>query len=329
MTASSSLTSGSPLNPVTTSSTTDSTWDLVFGGSVPLNINDATTTSAAPTSTTNTSYLYGDLLFGGTAPLEQISGSTASFLLTNQTGVQEVVGSSGTVQEKAIYSVYGTQLVQSGSKVTPFGYQGSYTDSTGLIYLVNRYYDPTTDQFLSIDPDVATTDQPYVFTNDDPLNAEDPLGELPAPVIVNESKKEVVKKSSTYIDDEINAIGMTGVLADVAKEQVKRELEDSGGVLSNSEVDALSREAVDATMISKSATVIEVAATVIDDVNSGHGYAYAVGDAATSYGGGQFGFDAGVLICGGPEDGFSLACGAAGALGGGYIAHWVYHHYVQ
>ena len=29
---------------------------------------------------------------------------------------------------------------------------------------------------MSIDPDVATTDQPYVFTGDDPLNAEDPLG---------------------------------------------------------------------------------------------------------------------------------------------------------
>jgi hypothetical protein len=42
--------------------------------------------------------------------------------------------------------------------------------------VVNRYYDPTTDQFLSIDPDMATTDQPYVFTNDDPLNAEDPMG---------------------------------------------------------------------------------------------------------------------------------------------------------
>jgi hypothetical protein len=41
---------------------------------------------------------------------------------------------------------------------------------------INRYYDPTTDQFLSVDPDVATTNEPYVFTNDDPLNAEDPLG---------------------------------------------------------------------------------------------------------------------------------------------------------
>ncbi len=36
--------------------------------------------------------------------------------------------------------------------------------------VVNRYYDPTTDQFLSIDPAVASTNQPYVFTNDNPLN---------------------------------------------------------------------------------------------------------------------------------------------------------------
>jgi hypothetical protein len=43
--------------------------------------------------------------------------------------------------------------------------------------VINRYYDPTTDQFLSVDPKVSQTDQPYVFTNDSPLNATDPLGE--------------------------------------------------------------------------------------------------------------------------------------------------------
>ena len=41
---------------------------------------------------------------------------------------------------------------------------------------VNRYYDPSTDQFLSVDPDVAETGQPYAFTGDDPLNETDPLG---------------------------------------------------------------------------------------------------------------------------------------------------------
>jgi hypothetical protein len=41
---------------------------------------------------------------------------------------------------------------------------------------VDRYYDPSTDQFISVDPDVAETGQPYAFTGDDPLNETDPLG---------------------------------------------------------------------------------------------------------------------------------------------------------
>jgi RHS repeat-associated protein len=41
---------------------------------------------------------------------------------------------------------------------------------------VDRYYDPTTSQFISVDPDVAETGQPYAFTGDDPVNGTDPLG---------------------------------------------------------------------------------------------------------------------------------------------------------
>ena len=41
---------------------------------------------------------------------------------------------------------------------------------------VDRYYDPSTGQFLSVDPDLVETGQPYAFTIDDPLNATDPLG---------------------------------------------------------------------------------------------------------------------------------------------------------
>jgi RHS repeat-associated protein len=138
-----------------------------------LSANGAVTVGAA---TTNTSYVYGDLLFGGTAPVEQISGSTASFLVPNQTGVQGVFSSTGSALELALYSLYGNQSLVSGSRVTLFGFQGSYTDPTGLIYLINRYYDPSTDQFLSNDPDVATTNQAFVFTNDNPLNSTEPLG---------------------------------------------------------------------------------------------------------------------------------------------------------
>jgi hypothetical protein len=41
---------------------------------------------------------------------------------------------------------------------------------------VDRYYDPTTGQFLTVDPDVDETDQPNAYTGDDPVNAVDPLG---------------------------------------------------------------------------------------------------------------------------------------------------------
>ena len=42
--------------------------------------------------------------------------------------------------------------------------------------LVNRYYDPASYLFLSIDPKVGTTLQPYAFVGGDPLNESDPLG---------------------------------------------------------------------------------------------------------------------------------------------------------
>ena len=46
---------------------------------------------------------------------------------------------------------------------------------------INRYYDPTTDQFVSIDPEAAVSNQPYAFAGDNPLNAEDADGLLPGP----------------------------------------------------------------------------------------------------------------------------------------------------
>jgi RHS repeat-associated protein len=47
---------------------------------------------------------------------------------------------------------------------------------TGLIYLVNRYYDPTTSQFLTRDPLDAITRSAYGYVSDNPLNHRDPSG---------------------------------------------------------------------------------------------------------------------------------------------------------
>jgi hypothetical protein len=45
-----------------------------------------------------------------------------------------------------------------------------------LIYLMNRYYDPATAQFLSIDPLVGLTQSAYGYVGDNPLNGVDPSG---------------------------------------------------------------------------------------------------------------------------------------------------------
>ncbi len=168
---------GLRVSVTTPTTTTDQTWDSVSGGNLPLLLNDATTSTTNPGATTNTSYLYGILLFGGTAPNEQISGSSAYFLLSNPSGVQAVYSASGTLVQQSSYSAYGTQTNTGGAaSITPFGFQGTYTDATGLLYSINRFYDPATNQFISVDPDVQQTNQPYAFVNGDPLNATDPLG---------------------------------------------------------------------------------------------------------------------------------------------------------
>jgi RHS repeat-associated protein len=124
-------------------------------------------------------YLYGPPNFTqGSAPLEQISlsSSSPSYLLSTPSGVGTQTNSGGTITAQVSYSAFGKQTVTSGTMSTPFGFQGNYSDSPNLLYLINRYYDPSTAQFLSVDPDVMKTGQPYVYTDDDPLNATDPLG---------------------------------------------------------------------------------------------------------------------------------------------------------
>jgi len=83
--------------------------------------------------------------------------------------------------------------------------------------VINRYYDPTTDEFLLIDPEVAQTDQPYEFTNDDPLNTEDPLGLQGSAGIAAETKyrEQVAAKCDGHPD----ANGCRGL--DIGKDLLK------------------------------------------------------------------------------------------------------------
>ena len=53
-------------------------------------------------------------------------------------------------------------------------------DGKAVGSVLARYYDPATAQFLTRDPDVATTLSPYGYVDGDPINSIDPSGQSPA-----------------------------------------------------------------------------------------------------------------------------------------------------
>ncbi len=120
-------------------------------------------------------YIYGP----SGVPMEQISQSSGvpSYLFTDQLGsVVMEANQSGNVTGTQNYGPYGTVSSTTGTWTTPFGYAGGYTDPTGLSYLINRYYDSATGQFVSVDPDVQETNQAYSYVNGNPVDRLDSMG---------------------------------------------------------------------------------------------------------------------------------------------------------
>jgi RHS repeat-associated protein len=91
---------------------------------------------------------------------------------------RELINGSGTVVKQLSYYPYGLpEGIPGTNPMTPIGFAGAFTDpETGYLYLVNRYYDPGTDQFLTVDPDVGATYEPYEYATDDPVSLADPSG---------------------------------------------------------------------------------------------------------------------------------------------------------
>lgn len=125
------------------------------------------------------SYLYGL----GTAPLAQRDDTgVREFLHGDALGsIRTVTDTTAAVIAESNYEPYGSPTIAatSGSAVadvTRFGFAGEYTDATGLVYLRARYYDPSTGQFVSVDPAIDATRSMYGYTNGNPLQFVDPLG---------------------------------------------------------------------------------------------------------------------------------------------------------
>jgi RHS repeat-associated protein len=118
----------------------------------------------------------------GGAPAEQanLTTGTISYLNTDSLGsVRGTVSSTGSLTASTSYDAWGNPQATGGlTATTPFGYVGAYTDPTGLLYLINRYYNPATGQFLSLDPAVSASQEPYGYAGGDPVTNTDPTGLL-------------------------------------------------------------------------------------------------------------------------------------------------------
>ena len=148
----------------TSPATEDFTWNRTTSSGVPALLEDG-----------SNAYLYGPL---GT-PVEQIAlpaDTIPTYLVSTPAGMQAEISNSGSSIYTTDYSTYGVAADTTGTSSTPFGFQGGYTDPSGLIYLHHRYYDPSTAQFISVDPAVAQTAQPFSYGCNDPVNYSDPSG---------------------------------------------------------------------------------------------------------------------------------------------------------
>jgi RHS repeat-associated protein len=142
---------------------TNLTWDTAE--ELPLILNDETN-----------NYIYGP----ENLPIEQIpeTGETLYLHHDQQGSTRLLTNTKGKTETEYTYNPYGTINASKGTATTPLRYDSQYTNTdTGLVYLQARVYDPKTAQFLSIDPALEATGEPYSYAEDNPLNGGDPSGE--------------------------------------------------------------------------------------------------------------------------------------------------------
>ncbi|GAA4149978.1 hypothetical protein GCM10023068_28050 [Leifsonia shinshuensis] len=122
------------------------------------------------------SYIYAM----GTAPIAQIddTNGTIEYLHGDVLGsIRLITDASGAAIGTTNYDAYGNRTNNTGTAHSAIGYTGNWTDpTTAFVYLRARDYDPATSQFITVDPAIDSTLQPYTYVHNNPLQMVDPLG---------------------------------------------------------------------------------------------------------------------------------------------------------
>jgi RHS repeat-associated protein len=112
------------------------------------------------------------------------TGSGASWFLPDREGsIRDITDAGGTVQDHILYGGFGNMTSESNASYGGrIKYTGLQADSeTGFYFAINRYYDPQTGRWISVDPlGFASEDSNlYRYVRNGPPNNTDPAGLRP------------------------------------------------------------------------------------------------------------------------------------------------------
>lgn len=112
-----------------------------------------------------TDYVYG--ANGQVVEQLYLAVTRPTYLIHDRLGsTRALVNETGSVVNTYVYDAYGELTKSSITVTTPFAYASQWTTQPArLEYLVNRSYTRTLGMFLTVDPLLATTTQPYVYAN--------------------------------------------------------------------------------------------------------------------------------------------------------------------
>lgn len=113
----------------------------------------------------------------GLGRISQQSGTTPEYFLGDALGsVRQMTDQAGGITFARNYDPYGTVTSTGGTSQTKFGFTGEqYGDSTQLLYLRARYYNPADGRFLTKDPSRFEKNL-YRYASANPINFVDPTG---------------------------------------------------------------------------------------------------------------------------------------------------------
>lgn len=114
------------------------------------------------------------------------NGLTYYYHLNGHGDVLVLTDKDGSRVASYTYDAWGNILSQSGTmhSTNPYRYAGyRYDENTKLYYLMARYYDPETGQFISRDPSLGKLENPvtqneYTYANNNPIMLIDPNGKV-------------------------------------------------------------------------------------------------------------------------------------------------------